>query len=272
MTAVSGDSAKDPIFVDGLKSEGTGNSITPSTDDLGHRPELQSANLLAAYAVLFQQRTLDNDVLWRIIAFAFATEAGGLIALFSNKLASVNPNLIILIGAGLLVIGVVGPLTVRFVETAAMLNRQLLDQYEDLILQNWPDLRQFHGSLLSKRFVQIRGHLRPDRQEALDRRRIATNDSGRALRALDRFADLLGQPSKVWTAVTAAGGTVGFGVALSAAGVTEPTRSILTSTAAILTFSLWMIAIETHKLPRRIWRRIRRKTHLVSVGDSKRAG
>lgn len=259
MTIASAEPTKDPISVEDSKSESTWNSTERSKDDFEHGSELQSANLLAAYSVLFQQRTLDNDVLWRIIAFAFATEAGGLVTLFSNKLGTVNPMFIILIGAGLLVIGVVGPLTVRFVETAVMLDRQLLDQYEDLILQNWPDLRQFHGSLLSKRFVQIRENLRVDRQEALDRRRFATSDSGRALRTLDRFADLLGQPSKVWTAVIAAGGAVGFGVALSVAGVSEPARSILSVVATVLTFSLWMIAIETHKLPSRIWRRIRRK-------------
>lgn len=249
----------DPTQVEGSKSEGIRNPTAPSCEDLGHHSEPQSANLLAAYAVLFQQRTLDNDVLWRIIAFSFATEAGGLITLFSNKLSSANPVLIVLIGAGLLVIGVVGPLTVRFVETSVMLDRQLLDQYEELILRKWPDLRQFHGLRLSKRFVQIRERLPADRQAFLDRRRFAKIDSGRALRTLDSIADLLGQPSLVWTAVIATGGAVGFGVALSTAGVRGPKWSILTFAATLLTLSLWLLANEAHKLPRRIWRRIRRK-------------
>ena len=219
----------------------------------------QTARLLSAYQVLFAQRNLDNDVLWRIIAFSVATEAGGLIALLSDKLKSANNVLNVLIGVGLLLVGVVGPLTVRFVETSVMLDRQLLDQYEDVVLHEWPHLRQFHGLRLSDRFEKILPNLSKERQVAANLRRFAKTDSGKVLRTLDRIADLLGQPSLVWTATIASGGAASFGIALSTADVRGVQLVTFTSLATFLTMGLWLLANEVHRIPLRVWRRFRQK-------------
>ena len=210
----------------------------------------QTARLLSAYQVLFAQRNLDNDVLWRIIAFSVATEAGGLIALLSDKLKSANNVLNVLIGVGLLLVGVVGPLTVRFVETSVMLDRQLLDQYEDVVL---------HGLRLSDRFEKILPNLSKERQVAANLRRFAKTDSGKVLRTLDRIADLLGQPSLVWTATIASGGAASFGIALSTADVRGVQLVTFTSLATFLTMGLWLLANEVHRIPLRVWRRFRQK-------------
>lgn len=241
---------------------------SPATDSLtvgSDPPQLETVtplvlpeSMLASYAVLFQHRSLDNDVLWRIIAFSVAAEAGALLALLSDKL-NPSPALIVLIGVGTLAVGVAGPLTIRFVETSVMIDRQLLDVYEGVMFPHGAEVfRQWHGLRLSARFTKVRSLLTEERREVLDRRRFAKAGSTGWRVRLDRFADLVGQPSLVWTAVIAAGGAIGFSVAVRAAGVYGWVWIFLTVLGFSLTSTLWFIAGEGHKVPARAWKRLRK--------------
>ena len=121
---------------------------------------------------------MNNDVLWRIIAFTLAAEVSAYVGLFAVSAADpklhVNVGFLhVLIGCAMGWMGIVGPLTTRFVETILLMDRQLLDQYEvELLGADHDHLGLLHAARMRTRVEAWNRRLDDD-----DRARRGSDDS-----------------------------------------------------------------------------------------------
>ena len=105
-------------------------------------------------------------------------------------------------------LGLLGPLAVRFIETILMMDRLLLDKYEEELLSKKPMLRLYHGQRMRVRMSSLWLELDDDQKRTLGKRRLTV--LGRTGERIDWLLDLLGQPSLLWTGAVSGAGIVGF--------------------------------------------------------------
>ncbi len=217
----------------------------------------RAALLSAGYETLSQRITTNNDILWRIIAFTLAAEVTAYVGLFQ-----VPPYrwLRMLLGCAIAGMGIIGPITTRYVETILLMDRLLLDRYERAVLSNQPELRQHHAERMVPRVQIWQEWLEPAEAERLAERRFGSFERGPQLNGV---LDVIGQPSYTWTAIIALGGAVGFdlGVVFGAENWAVAAALIVTTNAIM--FLLWLLASGGADR----WR-IRRSTRKGSMDDA----
>lgn len=147
----------------------------------------------------------NNSILWQLFAFLIGAQTAVGVALTQVQAGSYLQFLVGCVGLGGL--GLFGPLAIRFIETILLLDRLLLDQYEERLLPE-RELRLYHGRRLRDRMEMIRGHLQDDQLATLSKRRLAK--LGKQGARLDKLLDIFGQPSLIWTMVVAGAGVGGF--------------------------------------------------------------
>lgn len=167
-------------------------------------------NLLAVYAVLFARQQSTGALTFQVVGLT----AGAQAAIWVGLSTVHQSPLMILLGCGLLLLGNTAAFVVRSAELSSMLDRQLLDVYEEQM--GVPaTLLTHHGRRFEDRFQAVTKELSPGAKKRVFRRRVELASGGRAWRSkADRWLSRLGQPSLVWTFVLAGSGTAGFGVAI----------------------------------------------------------
>jgi hypothetical protein len=193
----------------------------------------------------------DTDIMWRIIAFALATEASLFVALSEIPAKAI---LRLGIGLGAQMIGLLGPLSIRYVESARLLDRILLDKYEQKLLRNNSRYLQEHSEKLVSRMQDFLDNkdLTPGDRARIAERRLG---DGRTAEILDKALDLFGQPTIVWTMAIAIAGSVGFDWGLAAEVHVVWILTIVDLIANGLLIILWLIS---NNALRRVDNRIRR--------------
>ena len=214
-------------------------SATPSVTETPptHRPGSQSddGNLRAAYAALTARWVSNNDVLWRIIAFGLTAEVTAYVGLTQSDYSK---GLHLLLGAAAGAVGVLAPLSVRYMETGLLMDRVLLDEYERAMLGDDSVLLQHHGDRLTRRVEIWSGRISEDRLRQLNARRFVYSAHAAGL---NRFLDSVGQPSVVWSAAMAFGGAIAFDL-----GLWDFTRTlvvVLPVLVATNAFGLWVFLL-----------------------------
>jgi hypothetical protein len=163
----------------------------------------------ATYGVLAQRVLMNNDVLWRIIAFSLGAQVTAYVGLFQVK---GNGALKILLGIATAGMGIIGPLTTRFVETVLLMDRLLLDRYEVELLGIDGGLLTHHSARMKDRIASWNQWLAPEDKNRLSERRGGAKAEGSHI---NKLLDLLGQPSLVWVAIMGLAGAVGFDIGIA---------------------------------------------------------
>lgn len=192
--------------------------------------------VIYAYTVLFGRYSLNTDLLWRIFGFVLAIQASLFVGIAQVQGADA---LRLIMGLAIGAFGILGPVAIRFIESAFLLDRELLDTYESVLLAARPALRQWHGERFGDRFVSIASQLSSKQRAALVKRRMSKNVKPNRL---DKILDLAGQPSLLWTAVTAFAGAVGFNVGLIQVKDHDWIQVAICVAFDILVASLWFQA------------------------------
>jgi hypothetical protein len=151
-------------------------------------------------------------------------------------------------------IGLLGPLSIRYVESARLLDRILLDKYEQKLLRNNSRYLQEHSEKLVSRMQDFLDNkdLTPGDRARIAERRLG---DGRTAEILDKALDLFGQPTIVWTMAIAIAGSVGFDWGLAAEVHVVWILTIVDLIANGLLIILWLIS---NNALRRVDNRIRR--------------
>lgn len=194
---------------------------------------------VAAYQVLMSRFVTSTQQLWQMIAFVLSAEGALWVALLTAGRTSAL--FAILIALGLTMFGTLGPLSVRFVESGIMLDRQLLDVYEYRHLP--AELLQAHGMRLERRFAALAATMDDDARRALFKRRFAAAASPLSSWRwkVDKTLSLLGQPSLVWTAAICMAGASGAGAALYVAGAWTWLAWVAGCAIAAVVAALWVL-------------------------------
>lgn len=198
----------------------------PDTKDDGR---VDKEDVRAVYGALLSRWEASNSMTWQVIGMSVAAEGGLWVALaqISNSLFQ------LFIGLGLLAVGAIAALSIRFTELSATLDKQMLDICErDFDIP--PAIRLRHDLRFEQRLRAVSAHLDAEQRERLFLRRIAKSRTGDAVAVpprrevsapssqelppetlplwrLDGLLSALGQPSMAFTALLAFSGAVGFG-------------------------------------------------------------
>ncbi len=163
------------------------------------------------YSTLLVRAQHYSTLTWQVVSMSVAAEAGLWVALAQVK----TPLFQVLIGLGLLMMGGVASLVIRYLELSSTLDRQLLGLCEQR-LRIEPQLRTFHNLRFEDRLERVSAALDQPSVDTLFKRRIAKDLPARAdgrltpLWRVDRLLSTLGQPTVMFTAVLASSGVIGF--------------------------------------------------------------
>jgi len=197
-----------------------------------------------SYSILSARYQVAQSTVWGLVTASVAAEAGLWIGMLTVRQASLA------FGLGFVMLGMVSLLATRYFELTGMLDRQLMDEYEDA-LQIPARLRLEHGARLEERISLVLPRLDPASQKRFRKRRISKHDDDPALwHRLDVVLTTLGQASLVWTAMIAMTAVAG-----GAASIALATNSVwLTAVAGLLIFLLlalpWLLASESGRVTR----------------------
>lgn len=163
-------------------------------------------DLIAVYQGLVARWQSNNSILWQLFAFVIGADVALIVGYAGVKNGSYLQFILGCLGLG--GIGLLGPLAVRFIETILLMDRLLMDRYEEVLLRNHPNLRLFHGQRMRVRMRSLRSEMDEFQKETLAQRRLTV--LGGLGERCDWVLDRLGQPSLIWTGAVAVSGIVGF--------------------------------------------------------------